>query len=170
MEEYIFFQIFKEYPQKVLNLQKNYLENFPKSSRTFKRKGWNNKIHTQNSNKKTVIDDHKDEKAATIPQKEEWRNWKPPQISPENENLQINVGLGQTKKRASRQENQIQPQQEHKNQTQKSLKKKIPGAYHEEDEVEEEIRVLIQTKYNKPQEGKERDNENIEIISNKGNK
>ncbi|MBW0483878.1 hypothetical protein O181_023593 [Austropuccinia psidii MF-1] len=51
-----------------------------------------------------------------------------------------------------------------------SLKKKIPGAYHEEDEAEEEIRVLIPTKYKKKQEGKEVDNDDIEIISKDNNK
>ncbi|MBW0564444.1 hypothetical protein O181_104159 [Austropuccinia psidii MF-1] len=93
-----------------------------------------------------------------------------PQISPANENLQINVGLRQERKRASRQESQNQNQQEDKNETQKPFKKKIPGAYHEEDEAEEEIRVLIPTKYKKTQEGKEVDNDDIEIISKDKNK
>ncbi|MBW0533239.1 hypothetical protein O181_072954 [Austropuccinia psidii MF-1] len=50
------------------------------------------------------------------------------------------------------------------------LKKKIPGSYHEEDEAEEEIRVLIPTKYKKTQEGKEVDNDDIKIISRNKNK
>ncbi|MBW0487992.1 hypothetical protein O181_027707 [Austropuccinia psidii MF-1] len=119
----------------------------------------------QKQKEKTVIDDHKDEKAATIAQIEEWGRWKPPEISPANENLKINVVL-----RQKRQELQIQPQKEHKNETKKSLKKKIQGAYHEENEAEEEIRVLIPTKYKKTKEGKERYNDNIEIISNDRNK
>ncbi|MBW0558743.1 hypothetical protein O181_098458 [Austropuccinia psidii MF-1] len=41
----------------------------------------------------TVIEESKGEKATAIAQIEEWGNWKPPQISPANENLQINVGL-----------------------------------------------------------------------------
>ncbi|MBW0474219.1 hypothetical protein O181_013934 [Austropuccinia psidii MF-1] len=73
----------------------------------------------------------------------EWGNWKPPQISPENENLQTNVVLRQTRNRAARQEIQSQTQQYHKNETQKSLKKKTPGAYHEEYEAEEEMRVFL---------------------------
>ncbi|MBW0493861.1 hypothetical protein O181_033576 [Austropuccinia psidii MF-1] len=118
---------------------------------------------------KTLLNDHKAEKEAIIAQIEEWGNRKPPQISPANENIQVNVGLRQKQQRSSRQETQSQAQKGHKNETQKSLEKKIPGAYHEEDEAEEEIRVFILKKYKKPQEGKERDNDNIEIISKKGN-
>ncbi|MBW0511924.1 hypothetical protein O181_051639 [Austropuccinia psidii MF-1] len=81
----------------------------------------------------TVIEESKGEKATAIAQIEEWGNWKPPQISPENENIQINVGLRQTRQRASRQEIKSQTQQEDKNETHKTFKKKIPGAYHEED-------------------------------------
>ncbi|MBW0490468.1 hypothetical protein O181_030183 [Austropuccinia psidii MF-1] len=91
----------------------------------------------------TIIEQSKGEKATTIDQREEWGNWKSPQISPENKNIQINVGLRQTRQRASRQESQSQTQKEDKNETHKPCKKKIPGAYHEEDEAEEEIRVLI---------------------------
>ncbi|MBW0490479.1 hypothetical protein O181_030194 [Austropuccinia psidii MF-1] len=112
-----------------------------------------------------VIKDHKDEKAAAIDQIAEWQNWKPPQISSETENLQINVGLRQT-----RQESQSQTQQEDKNETQKSFRKKIPDSYHEGDETEEEIRVSVPTKYKKTKEGKEIDNENIGIISKEKNK
>ncbi|MBW0514635.1 hypothetical protein O181_054350 [Austropuccinia psidii MF-1] len=117
-----------------------------------------------------VIEESKGEKATAIAQIEEWGNWKPPQISTENENLQINVGLRQTRQRASRQRSKSQTQQEDKNETCKPFKKKIPGAYHEEDEAEEEIRVLIPTKYKKTQEGKEKDNDYIEIISRDKNK
>ncbi|MBW0557535.1 hypothetical protein O181_097250 [Austropuccinia psidii MF-1] len=100
---------------------------------------------------------------------EKWGNWKPPQISPENENLQINVGLRQTRKRSERQEIKSQTHKEDKNETHKPFKKKIPGAYHEEDEAEEEIRVLIPTEYKKTQEGKKVDNDDIEIISKDNN-
>ncbi|MBW0561177.1 hypothetical protein O181_100892 [Austropuccinia psidii MF-1] len=82
----------------------------------------------------------------------------------------MNVGLRQTRQRAARQEHQSQTQQEDKNETHKPFKKKIPGAYHEEGEAEEEIRVLIPTKYKKTQEENEVDNDNIEIISKEKNK
>ncbi|MBW0486181.1 hypothetical protein O181_025896 [Austropuccinia psidii MF-1] len=111
------------------------------------------------------IQESKGEKETAIAQIEEWGNWKPPQISPANENLQINIGPRQTRKRASRQEIQIQTQQEDKNETHKPFKKKIPGSYHKEYEAEEEIRVLIPTKYKKTQEGKEVDNDDIKLIS-----
>ncbi|MBW0515918.1 hypothetical protein O181_055633 [Austropuccinia psidii MF-1] len=97
----------------------------------------------------TLIEESKEEKATTTAQIEEWGNWKPPQISPENENIQKNVGLMKIRERGSRQESKIQTQQEDKNETHKPFKKKIPGAYHEEDEAEKEIRVLIPTKYKK---------------------
>ncbi|MBW0498364.1 hypothetical protein O181_038079 [Austropuccinia psidii MF-1] len=48
----------------------------------------------------TVIDDNKDERAATIAEIKEWGNWKHPQISPENKNFPINFGLRQTKQRS----------------------------------------------------------------------
>ncbi|MBW0468508.1 hypothetical protein O181_008223 [Austropuccinia psidii MF-1] len=108
----------------------------------------------------TVIEERKGEKATAISQIEEWGNWKPPQISPANENIQVNVGLRKTRKRAATQEIQIQTQQEDKNETQKPFKNNIPGGYHE-DKEEDEIRVLITTKYKKTQEGKEVDNEDI---------
>ncbi|MBW0482700.1 hypothetical protein O181_022415 [Austropuccinia psidii MF-1] len=81
-----------------------------------------------------------------------------------NENIKINIGLRKTRK-----ETQSQAPKDHKIETQKYLQKKITGAYHEEYEAEDEIRVLIPTKYKKTQQGKERDNENIGIISNKRN-
>ncbi|MBW0554673.1 hypothetical protein O181_094388 [Austropuccinia psidii MF-1] len=90
-----------------------------------------------NKQGKTVVKESKGEKAAAIAKIEEWGNWKLPQISPENENIQIN---------------------------------KIPGSYHEEDEAEEEIRVLIPTKYKKTQERKEADNDDIETIFKENDK
>ncbi|MBW0550345.1 hypothetical protein O181_090060 [Austropuccinia psidii MF-1] len=81
----------------------------------------------------TLIEERKGEKATAIAQIEEWGSWKPPEISPTNENIQINVGLRQTRQRASRQESKIQTQQEDKNETHKPFKKKIPGGYHEEE-------------------------------------
>ncbi|MBW0464920.1 hypothetical protein O181_004635 [Austropuccinia psidii MF-1] len=83
-----------------------------------------------------LIEESKGEKATAIAQIEEWGNWKPPQISPEEENLQINVGLRKTRQRASIQESKSQTQQEDKNEAHKPFKKKIPGAYNEEDEAE----------------------------------
>ncbi|MBW0530800.1 hypothetical protein O181_070515 [Austropuccinia psidii MF-1] len=77
-----------------------------------------------NKQETTVIKESKGEKAAAIAQIEEQRNWKTPQISPENENIQINVGLRQTRQRASRQESQSQTQQEDKNETHKPFKKR----------------------------------------------
>ncbi|MBW0548943.1 hypothetical protein O181_088658 [Austropuccinia psidii MF-1] len=123
-----------------------------------------------NKQETTVIEESKGEKAPAIAQIEEWGNWKPPQISPPNENIKINVGLRQTRKRAEREEIQSQTQQEDKNETHKPFKKKIPGSYHEEAEAEEEIRVVIPTKYKKTQEGNEVDNDNIELISKEKNK
>ncbi|MBW0484065.1 hypothetical protein O181_023780 [Austropuccinia psidii MF-1] len=99
-----------------------------------------------NKQETTVIEESKGQKAVAIAQIEEWGNCKPPQVSPANENIQIKFGLRQTRQRASRQEIQILTQQEDKNETHKPSKKKIPGAYHEEDEAEEGIRVLIPTK------------------------
>ncbi|MBW0544772.1 hypothetical protein O181_084487 [Austropuccinia psidii MF-1] len=61
-----------------------------------------------NKQETTVIDESKGEKETAIAQIEEWGNWKTPQISPANENLQINFGLRQTRKRAARQESQSQ--------------------------------------------------------------
>ncbi|MBW0478798.1 hypothetical protein O181_018513 [Austropuccinia psidii MF-1] len=66
------------------------------------------KLHPPPKNHEaTVIDHHRDENAAAIAQIEEWEDWRPPQISPENENIQINVGLRKTQQRASRQRTQI---------------------------------------------------------------
>ncbi|MBW0561745.1 hypothetical protein O181_101460 [Austropuccinia psidii MF-1] len=84
---------------------------------------------------KKLIDDHTDKKEATIAQIEGLGNLKTPQISPANENIQINVGRRKTQQRALAQEAQSQAQKEYKNETQKYLKKKIPGAYHEKDEA-----------------------------------
>ncbi|MBW0480867.1 hypothetical protein O181_020582 [Austropuccinia psidii MF-1] len=144
--------------------EKELARNFPKEKEDFTKKMMEQSNPPRKKQVTTLIEECKGEKETTIAQIEEWGNWKPPQISPENENLQINVGLKQTRQRASRQESQSQTQKEDKNETHKTFKKKIPGAYHEEDEAQEEIRVLIPTKYKEIQEGKEVDNDDIEII------
>ncbi|MBW0572646.1 hypothetical protein O181_112361 [Austropuccinia psidii MF-1] len=118
----------------------------------------------------TVIEERKGEKAEAIAQIEEWRNWKPPKISPANENIQIRFGIRKKRQRAERQESQNQTQQENKNETQKHFKNKIPRAYCEEDEAEEEIRFLIPTKYKKTKERKEVYNDDIKIIPKEKNK
>ncbi|MBW0468537.1 hypothetical protein O181_008252 [Austropuccinia psidii MF-1] len=74
------------------------------------------------------------------------------------------LGLDRKGKELQDRKVEFKSQQEDKNETHKPFKNKIPGAYHEEDEAEEEIRVLIPTKNKKTQEGKEVDNEDIEII------
>ncbi|MBW0567226.1 hypothetical protein O181_106941 [Austropuccinia psidii MF-1] len=112
------------------------LVSFAKEQENFTKKMMEQSNPSPNKQETTVIAESKGEKATAIAQIEEWGNWKPPQISPANENLQIN----------------------------------IPGAYHEEDEAEEEIRVLLPTKYKKTQERKEVDNDDIEIISRNKNK
>ncbi|MBW0502752.1 hypothetical protein O181_042467, partial [Austropuccinia psidii MF-1] len=149
---------------------KELVRHFSKEQEVFTKKMMEQSNPPPNKQEKTVIEESKGEKATAIAQIEEWGNWKPPQISPANENLQINVGLRETRQRAARQEIQSQIQQEGENETHKPFKKKIPGASHEEDEAEEEIRVLIPTKYKKTQEGKEVDNDDIEIISRNKNK
>ncbi|MBW0505268.1 hypothetical protein O181_044983 [Austropuccinia psidii MF-1] len=89
----------------------------------------------------------------------------PPPKKQETALIEERKGEKQKRQRSSRQESQSQTQQEDKNKTHTPFKKKIPDAYHEEEEAEEEIRVLITTKYKKTQEGMEVDNDDIEIIS-----
>ncbi|MBW0475620.1 hypothetical protein O181_015335 [Austropuccinia psidii MF-1] len=161
---------FQRVPTEGPTSAKDLVKTFAKERQDFTKKMMKKTNSPPNKQETTVIEESKGKKAAAIAQIEEWGNWKPPQVSPSNKNIQINVGLKHTRKRAARQEIQSQTQQEDKNETHKPFKKKIPGSYHEEYEAEEEIRVLIPTKYKKTQEGKEENNDNIEIISKEKNK
>ncbi|MBW0517147.1 hypothetical protein O181_056862 [Austropuccinia psidii MF-1] len=114
---------------------KELVRNFSKEQEYFTKKMMEQLNPPPKQQGKKLIDDHKDKKAATIAQVEELGNWKPPQISPANENIKINVGSRKTEQRTLRQETQGQAQKECKNETQKYLKKKIPGSYHEKNEV-----------------------------------
>ncbi|MBW0471114.1 hypothetical protein O181_010829 [Austropuccinia psidii MF-1] len=114
-----------------------------------------------NKQQTIVIEKRKGEKETAIAQMEEWGNWKTPQISPANEDIQIHFGLRKTRKRAARQEIQVKFNKRMKMKHTNPFKRKKTGAYHEEDEAEEEIRVLIPTKYKKTQEGKEVDSDDI---------
>ncbi|MBW0589871.1 hypothetical protein O181_129586 [Austropuccinia psidii MF-1] len=164
------FPNFQRVPTEGPKSAKELVRHFSKEQEDFTKKMMEQSNPPPNKQETTVIERSKAEKATAIAQREEWGNWKPPQISPANKKIQINVGLRQTRQRAARQESQSQTQQEDKTETHKPFKKKIPGSYHEEDEAEEEIRVLIPTKYKKTQEGKEVDNYDIEIISKEKNK
>ncbi|MBW0539221.1 hypothetical protein O181_078936 [Austropuccinia psidii MF-1] len=115
---------------------KDLVKKFAKEQEDFTKKMMEKTNSPPNKQETTVIEESKGEKAAAIAQIEEWGSWKPPQISPENENIQINVPLRQTRQRAERQESQIQTQKEDKNETHKPFKTKIPRFYHEEDEAE----------------------------------
>ncbi|MBW0533889.1 hypothetical protein O181_073604 [Austropuccinia psidii MF-1] len=164
------FPNFQRVPTEDLTSAKDLVKQFAKEQEDFTKKMMEKTNSPPNKQETTVIEEHKGEKEAAIAQIEEWGNWKPPQISPANENIKINVGLRQTRKRAARQEGQSQTHQEDENETHKPFKKKIPDSYHEEDEAEEETIVLIPTKYKKKQEGKEVDNDYIETISKEKNK
>ncbi|MBW0577089.1 hypothetical protein O181_116804 [Austropuccinia psidii MF-1] len=164
------FPNFQRVPTEGPKSEKELVKHFAKEKEYFTMKMMEKSNLPPKKQEITVIEERKGEKATAISQVEELGNWKPPQISPENENIQINFGLRQKRQRASRKESQNQTQKEDKNETHQPFKKKIPGAYHEEDEAEEEIRVLIPTKYKKTQEGKEVDNDDIEIISKEKNK
>ncbi|MBW0555522.1 hypothetical protein O181_095237 [Austropuccinia psidii MF-1] len=107
---------------------KELVRHFDKEQEEFTKKMMEQSNPPPKKQETTVIQESKGEKATAIAQIEEWGNWKPPQISPANENLQMNVGLRQTRQRAARQESQSQTQQEDKNETHKTFKKKIPGA------------------------------------------
>ncbi|MBW0541148.1 hypothetical protein O181_080863 [Austropuccinia psidii MF-1] len=164
------FPNFQRVPTEGPTSARDLAKQFAKEQEDFTNKMMEKTNSPPNKQEKTVIEESKGEKAEAIAQIEEWVNWKPPQISPPNENIQINVGLRQTRQRAARQEIQSQTKQVDKNETYKPFKKKIPGSYHEEDKAEEEMRVLIPTKYKKTKEGKEVDNDYFEIIPKEKNK
>ncbi|MBW0486266.1 hypothetical protein O181_025981 [Austropuccinia psidii MF-1] len=97
---------------------KELIRKFSKEHEEFTKKMIDKSNPPPKQKEKRIIDDHKDEKAATIAQIEEWGSWKPPQLSHSNENLKIKLGL-----RQKRQEIQSQTQKEDKIEKQNSLKK-----------------------------------------------
>ncbi|MBW0524498.1 hypothetical protein O181_064213 [Austropuccinia psidii MF-1] len=84
--------------------EKELVRKFAKEQQEFQNKMMKKSNSTPNKQETIVIEERKGEKATDIAKIEEWGKWEPPQISPENENIQINVGLRQTRKRAARQE------------------------------------------------------------------
>ncbi|MBW0528445.1 hypothetical protein O181_068160 [Austropuccinia psidii MF-1] len=117
------FPNFQRVPTEGPTSEKELVKQFAKEQEELKKRMVEKSNSPPNKQEKTVIEESKGGKAAAISQIEEQGNWKPPQISPTNENIQINVGLRQTRQRASRQESQSQTQKEDKNETHKPFKK-----------------------------------------------
>ncbi|MBW0483630.1 hypothetical protein O181_023345 [Austropuccinia psidii MF-1] len=104
MEEHIFFPNFQRVLTEGPTSAKKLVKQFAKEQEEFTKKMMEKSNSPPNMQETTVIEERKGEETAVIAQIEERGNWKPPQISPENENIKINVGLRQTRKRAARQE------------------------------------------------------------------
>ncbi|MBW0470900.1 hypothetical protein O181_010615 [Austropuccinia psidii MF-1] len=102
------FPDFQRVPTEGPTSAKDLVKKFAKEQENFTKKIIEKTNSPPNKQETTVIENSKDEKATAIAKIEEWGNWKPPQISPENENIQINVGLRQKRQRAARQESQSQ--------------------------------------------------------------
>ncbi|MBW0533439.1 hypothetical protein O181_073154 [Austropuccinia psidii MF-1] len=120
-ETYLF-PNFQRVPTEGPTSAKELVRKFAKEQEKVKNEMMEKENSPQNKQEKIVIEERKGEKAIPIAQIEEWGSCKPPQISPENENHQIDVGLRQTRKRDKRQESQSQTQQEDKNETHKPFK------------------------------------------------
>ncbi|MBW0538103.1 hypothetical protein O181_077818 [Austropuccinia psidii MF-1] len=91
------FPNFQRVPTEVPMSEKKLIRKFSKEEEEFAKKMIAKFKPLPKQQDTTVIDYHEDEKAETVDQIEEWGNWKPPQVSPENKNIQINVGLRQTR-------------------------------------------------------------------------
>ncbi|MBW0560789.1 hypothetical protein O181_100504 [Austropuccinia psidii MF-1] len=112
----------------------------------------------------------KEEKEVSISQVEEWGNREPQTVSSPTEMLETHATLRQTKQRLAKQENQ--------NKEDSQIKKPIlPGSYHE-DEAEEEMKMIVPTKYKDKhtkrdetlEETESKEKENVEEESDKLNK
>ncbi|MBW0576257.1 hypothetical protein O181_115972 [Austropuccinia psidii MF-1] len=91
------FPNFQRVPTEGHTSAKDLAEQFSKEQEDFTKNMMDKTNSPPNKQDTTVIEESKGEKAAAIAQMEEWGNWKPPQISPANENIQRNVGLRQTR-------------------------------------------------------------------------
>ncbi|MBW0591381.1 hypothetical protein O181_131096 [Austropuccinia psidii MF-1] len=99
------FPNFQRVPTEGPKSAKELVRHFAKEQEDFTKKMMEQSNPPQKKQETTVIEESKGEKATAIAQIEEWGNWKPPQISPANENIKIKFGLRQTRQRAARQEN-----------------------------------------------------------------
>ncbi|MBW0512600.1 hypothetical protein O181_052315 [Austropuccinia psidii MF-1] len=111
------FPNFQRIPTEGPKSAKELVRHFAKEQEDFTKKMMEQSNPPPKNQERTVIEESKGEKTTAIAQIEEWGHWKLPQISPANENLQINVGPRQTRQRASIQESQSPTQQEDKNKT-----------------------------------------------------
>ncbi|MBW0503622.1 hypothetical protein O181_043337 [Austropuccinia psidii MF-1] len=84
--------------------EKEFVRHFAKEEEKFTKKILEKSNPPPKQQEPIVIKDHKVENKATIAQIEEWENWKPPQISPSNENFQTNFGLRQKRQKDVSQE------------------------------------------------------------------
>ncbi|MBW0559914.1 hypothetical protein O181_099629 [Austropuccinia psidii MF-1] len=86
-----------------------------------------------------IVELKKEEKEVSISQVENWGNWEPPIVSLPTEMLETHATLRQTKQRFAKKESQ--------NKEDSQIKKLIiPGTYHD-DEAEEEMKIIVPTKY-----------------------
>ncbi|MBW0533537.1 hypothetical protein O181_073252 [Austropuccinia psidii MF-1] len=81
------FPNFQRIPTEGPKSAKELVRHFAKEQEDLKKKMMGQSNPPTNKQEKTLIEERKGEKAATIAPIEEWVNWKPPQISPENGNL-----------------------------------------------------------------------------------
>ncbi|MBW0569721.1 hypothetical protein O181_109436 [Austropuccinia psidii MF-1] len=117
-----------------------------------------------------IVELKKEEKEVSIAQVEDWGNWEPPIVSSPTEMLETHATLRQTKQRLAKQESQNREDSQ-------SKKPILPGTYHE-DEAEEEMKIIVPTKYKDKHtkrdekfEGTEsKEKENVEEESDKLNK
>ncbi|MBW0586683.1 hypothetical protein O181_126398 [Austropuccinia psidii MF-1] len=86
-----------------------------------------------------IVELKKEEKEVSIAQVEDWGNWEPPIVSSPTEMLETHATLRQTKQRLAKKESQNREDSQ-------SKKPILPGTYHE-DEAEEEMKIIVPTKY-----------------------
>ncbi|MBW0535133.1 hypothetical protein O181_074848 [Austropuccinia psidii MF-1] len=117
-----------------------------------------------------IVEPKNEEKEVSIAQVEDWGDWEPPTVSSPTEMLETHETLRQTKKRFSKKE--IQNEEDYQ-----SKKPIIPGTYNE-NEAEEDMKMIFPTKYKDKNikrdekfEGTEsKEKENVEEESDKLNK
>ncbi|MBW0569640.1 hypothetical protein O181_109355 [Austropuccinia psidii MF-1] len=130
---------FQSVPSEGTKSPKDLVREFDKEQKEISKKIIEREKHLSRPEDQKIAELKKEEKEFSIAQVEDWGNWEPPIVSSPTEMLETDATLRQTKHRLDKQESQNKEDSP-------SKKPILPGTYHE-DEAEEEMKMIVTTKY-----------------------
>ncbi|MBW0558631.1 hypothetical protein O181_098346 [Austropuccinia psidii MF-1] len=130
---------FQRLPSEGTKSPKNLVRKFDKEQKEISKNIIENEKPLSRPEDKMIVELKKEEREVSIAQVEDKGNWEPPIVSSPTENLETHETSRQTKQRLAKQESQ----NEEDSQSKKPI---LSGTYHG-DEAEEEIKIIVPTKY-----------------------